>query len=132
MQSPAFDASMPPIATTGTRTTSQIAASPSTPIGVARVGLGRRRPDGAGADVVGALLRGRDRLVDARRRDAEHEADGARELLAPIGSTEVHAVRVERERGLDVVVDDERDPGLARDVGDRPAALDEVERAQAL
>ena len=47
-------------------------------------------------------------------------------------SAEVHAVRVERERRLDVVVDDERNPCLARDVGDRPAALDEVERAQTL
>jgi hypothetical protein len=42
----------------------------------------------------------------------------------------VHAVRVQRYGGLDIVVDDERDSGLARDGHDGPASLDEIERAE--
>ena len=112
MHAPAFEASMPPIATTGDRDGARRCA-PSSSRPSARVGvvLRRRLPDRPDAEVVGVRL---DRLLE---RDAPSgRAAGparARALGARVGLAEVHAVGAELERGVDVVVHDERRAELA-------------------
>ena len=122
MQSPAFAASTPPIATTGIDTASQISAQPVEPDRWIRVGLRRRRPDRAGTDVGRAEPLARTCFLDARGRGAEHEAllDGS--LRAWIVAAQMDAVRAQCERGLDVVVDHER----RGQVPEGPSGLDHV------
>ena len=107
MQAAAFDASMPPIAITGTRTAAQIARSPSRPDRRRGVRLRRRLPDRPDAEVVGVRgLSASSSDVTERpsRRPAARARAGSAIVLA-----EMHAVGAERERRVDVVVDDERD-----------------------
>ena len=105
---------MPPIATTGTSTATQIATQPLEPDRRIGVGLRRRRPDRAGAEVVGV---GCDRLLDASRPSGRAQPVRAGALGACVGLAEMHAVGAERDRRVDVVVDDERhaELGEARD-----------------
>src|SRR5438876_3382700 len=76
------------------------------------VRLRRRLPHRPDAEVVRVR---RTRLLQTRRRAAEEQALGPRELRALVPLPEVNAVRAEPQGSLDVVVDDERDaePGKA-------------------
>ena len=128
MQSAAFDASTPPIATTGTVTDMQISCEPVEPDRRGRRPLRRRRPDRAGADVGGARELGDGRLAARRGREAEQEPRRERPLGALVAAAEVDAVGPELERRLDVVVDDERRVELP----ERPPDLDQLRRRRAL
>ncbi len=128
MQSAAFDASTPPIATTGTVTDMQISCEPVEPDRRGRVRLGRRRPDRAGADVGGARELGDSRLAPRRSGEAEQEPCRERPLGALVAAAEVDAVGAELERRLDVVVDDEGRVELP----ERPPDLDQLRRRRAL
>ena len=125
-------ASIPPIAMTGTRTASQIAASPSSPIGARRVQLRRRSPRSARRRCTPRPAPPRRSPRRCSTPRSEQEAGRARELLPVVAAAEVDAVGVERERRLDVVVHDERDVGCAAQLGDRPARLDDGERRRVL
>ncbi len=125
-QSAALDASIPPIATTGMDTASQIAASPSSPIGGSASGFDRRRPHGTGADVGGADPLPRDRLLDGRRRRAEHQSGLDRSLGSLVVAAQVHAVGAELDGSLAVVVDDEGDAVQRAKVAKRPAFVHDL------
>src|SRR5215218_981109 len=96
------------------------------------VGLGRRRPDGARADVAGAAADAVARLIDVRGGDSEQQARAARARLTVVVAAEMHTVGAKRERRLDVVVDDEHDARGARHGGDGTTSLDDLGRGQAL
>ena len=105
MQSRAFDASIPPIATPARRPRRRSRAARR-----AR-SAGRRRPSTASprpGPRRGSRRPRRRACSSVDDRTAEQQARGARTLGAGIALAEVHAVRAERERGLHVVVDDER------------------------
>src|SRR5215210_6653252 len=87
MQSAAFVASTPPIATTGIETARQISPSPSRPIG--------------------SVASGFDRFGDVRRREAEQKPFGDGALRPLVTAPEMDAIRVQPQRRLHVVVDDE-------------------------
>ena len=111
MQAAAFEASMPPIATTGTSTAAQIARSPSRPSGGVGVGLRRRLPDRADAEVVGV---GRERLLERSSPSGRAGARPRARSPPVVALAEMHAVGAELERRVDVVVDDERRAERAR------------------
>ena len=102
---------MPPIATiTGTETARQISAKPSSPIGGSASSFDGVAHTGPGAEVVRVRL---DRLAEGDHRPAQEQARGAGTIRPLVGLAEVHAVGAELERGVDVVVDDERRAQLA-------------------
>jgi hypothetical protein len=104
MQSPAFEASIPPIATTRDR------AQPVEPDRRIGILLRGRRPDRPDPEVVRV---GCERLLERRRRPAEKELGSAGRFRPLVLLPEVHAVRGEGDRGLDVVVHDEGHAELA-------------------
>src|SRR5512132_3380186 len=72
------------------------------------VGLARRHPDWPGTDVGRSFCLGGLGLPDAGCGAAEHETRCEGLYRAWVIAAEVDTVRVERDRGLHVVVDDER------------------------
>ena len=128
MQSPALEASTPPIATTGIEIARQISPSPSEADRRVGVGFRGRRPDRTSADVGGALPLPVEGFGDGGGGRAEQQArrDGA--LGAVVLAAEVDAVGPEPKRRLDVVVHDEErvQPGEAL------PRLDQLVRARAL
>ena len=113
---------MPPIATTGIETASQISRSPSRPIGESASGFEGVAQTGPAPMYAAPSSLSGERLGDARGRDAEHEALLEGSLGAGIVAAEMDTVRAERQRGLDVVVDHER----GRQVEERSSRLDHV------
>jgi len=110
MQSAAFDASTPPIATTGTETARQIAARPSSPIGKSASGFD-------GVSHTGPAPMYAAPSCSAATASSTLAADSAA-VFAP----EVHAVRVQLQCRLDVVVHHEQ----RRQLAERPSALEEL------
>ena len=100
---------MPPIATTGTRATAQIARSPARASGAAASAFDGVSQTGPGAEVVGVCGPG---LLERGDRAAEQEAARPCAGGTGIALAEVHPLRSERECGIDVIVDDERDTEL--------------------
>ena len=127
MHSAAFDASMPPIATTGIETERQTSRSPSSPIGGARVRLRRRRPDRAGAEVGRARELRHRALAPRRHRDPERDPRLARPLDPGVALAEMDA-GPELERRVDVVVDDQ----LGGEPVERPSERDDLRGRRAL
>ena len=90
------------------------------------VGLRRRRPHRAGADVGGADSLTGDRLFDARRRQAEHQSGLDRGLGSFVGAAQMHTVGTELDGGLTVVVHDEGDAVERAEVTKRPAFVHDL------
>ena len=128
MQSPAFVASTPPMATTGTSTARAMAASPSNPVGGSASsldGVAQTGPAPMYAAPRAAAPRG---LLDRRGRQAEDQPTPERPLGACIAAPEMDAVGAELESGIHVVVHDER----RAEAGQTAPDLDDANRGRLL
>ena len=122
MHSAAFDASMPPIATTGIETERQMSRSPSSPIAGAGVRLRRRLPDRASADIRRTCeLRDRS-LAPLGGRDPQHDSGLCAPLDPRVALAEVDAA-AKLERSVDVVVDHELEIEVAERTSERDYLL---------
>ena len=122
MHSAAFDASMPPIATTGIVTARQTSRSPSRPIGAPRPASTASPRSGPRRRTSRPRTRRRPPRA-ASDRDAERDPGRSRALGAGVALPEMDAAP-ELQRRVDVVVDDE----LRVDVGERATELQRPRR----
>ncbi len=106
MQSAAFDASIPPIATTGTDTARQTSARPSRPIGSDASGFDGVAHTRSSADVGRAGELGDGGLAARPGGDAQRDPGRGRALGPGVALAEVDAA-AQLERCVDVVVDDQ-------------------------
>jgi hypothetical protein len=117
-QSPALEASTPPIATTGIETSRQISASPSSPIAGSASGLEGVAQTGPAPMYAPPLRSPPERFGDRGRGSAQQQPGQDRTVGTFVSAAKVDTVRSEPKRCIDVVVHNEEsvelDEALAR------------------